>query len=325
MRAFVTGGSGFLGRNLIPYLVEKGWNVRALARSAAAADAVKASGADPVMGDLTSDAGLAEGMSGCDAVFHGAAWADDWGVLAEAWNANVTGTERVLTAAKAARVKRVVHVSTEAVLVGGKPIVKATEDWPYPMRSLGLYTWTKREAEKLARAASVYGFDVMTVRPRFIWGKGDTTLVPRFVEARKSGALKWIGGGRYLTSTCHVRNVCEGMLKAAEKGAPGEVYFLTDGAPVEFRDFITQLLAKEGVDANVGSIPRAVAHASSIAFDATWRLFKMKGRPPLPHASFHLMGEEVTVIDEKARRELGYTGEVTIAAGLAAIPAKGPA
>lgn len=322
MLAFVTGGSGFLGRNLIPYLKEKGWKVRALARSEKAADAVKASGAEPAHGDITSDAGLVEHLKGCDAAFHCAAWADDWGDLAEAWNANVAGTERLLTAAKAAGVKRFVHVSTEAVLVGGKPIVRATEDWPYPVRSLGLYTWTKREAEKLARAASTYGFDVMSVRPRFIWGRGDTTLVPRFVEARKSGALKWIAGARYLTSTCHVRNVCEGMLKAAEKGAPGEVYFLTDGDPIPFREIITRLLEKEGVDANTGSIPGFIAHGSSIAMDAAWRLFKLKGRPPLPHASFHLMGEEVTVVDAKARKELGYSGEMTVPQGLAEIPAK---
>ena len=322
MRAFVTGGSGFLGRNLIPYLKEKGWEVRALARSTNAAAAVRASGAEPALGDITAEAGLVDHLRGCDAAFHAAAWADDWGEKAVAWEANVTGTERMLAAARAAGVKRFVHVSTEAVLVGGKRIVRATEDWPYPSRSLGLYTLTKREAEKRARAASVPGFDVMTVRPRFIWGKGDTTLVPRFVEASKSGALKWIAGGRYLTSTCHVRNVCEGMVKAAEKGSPGEVYFLTDGEPMEFREIITALLKREGVDANVGSVPKFVAHSGAIVMDAAWRLLRLKGRPPLPHASFHLMGEEVTVVDAKARRELDYSAETTVARGLAEI---GPA
>ena len=319
MRAFVTGGSGFLGRNLIPYLVEHGWEVRALARSPDAGAAVRASGAEPASGDITSGEGLVEHLRGCDAAFHAAAWANDWGDPAVAWNANVVGTERMLTAAREAGVKRFVHVSTEAVLVGA-PIVRATEEWPYPTRSLGLYTWTKREAEKLARAASAPGFDVMVVRPRFIWGKGDTSLMPKFVEAAKSGTLKWFGGGRYLTSTCHVRNSCEGMLKAAEKGAPGEIYFLTDGEPIAFREIISALLKKEGVDPDVGSIPTFVAHASSIVMDATWRLLHLKSRPPLPHASFHLKGEDVTVVDAKARKEIGYTGEMTIEAGLAEIP-----
>lgn len=322
MRAFVTGGSGFLGRNLIPYLRERGWDVRALARSPDAAAAVRAAGAEPAPGDITSSEGLVERLRGCDAAFHAAAWANDWGDRAVAWDANVAGTERMLTAAREAGVKRFVHVSTEAVLVGGRPIVRATEDWPYPTRSLGLYTWTKREAEKLARAASAPGFDVTIVRPRFIWGKGDTTLMPKFVEAAKSGVLKWFGGGRYFTSTCHVRNVCEGMLKAAEKGAPGEVYFLTDGEPIEFREFISTLLKKEGVEPPAASIPHAIAHASSIVMDLGWRLLRLRSRPPLPHASYHLMGEEVTVIDAKARKELGYEGAVTIAAGLAEIPEK---
>ena len=233
--AFVTGGSGFLGRNLITYLAARGWRVRALARSEEAMAAVRAQGAEAVAGDLSVGPAVKGAMRGCDALFHAAAWANDWGDEQVAWEANVTGTERLLTAAREAGIPRFIHVSTEAVLLGGAPILLADEARPLPDKPLGTYARTKGAAEKRVLAANQPGFATVVVRPRFIWGKGDTTILPRLVEATKSGALQWIGGGAYLTSSCHVTNVCEGMLKAHERGRPGEIYFLTDGAPVPFR------------------------------------------------------------------------------------------
>jgi nucleoside-diphosphate-sugar epimerase len=320
--AFVTGGSGFLGRNLVPYLVARGWSVRALARSGTARESVAALGAEAIAGDLAGDGVPASALAGCDAVFHAAAFADDWGEEAVAWEVNVAGTERLLAAARAAGVPRFVHVGTEAVLVGGGPIVDADETRPIPSRPLGIYSRTKAEAERRVIAANAPGFATVVARPRFIWGAGDTTLLPRLVEAAKSGALAWIGGGRYRTSTCHVRNVCEGLLAAAERGRGGEVYFLTDGAPVEFRAMVEDMLRTQDVTPPTREIPRWVAHAFAIATDAAWKVLRLKRRPPITHAAFHLVGEEVTVNDAKARRELGYASTVSREEGLAEMRAR---
>src|SRR5258708_3152830 len=115
-RVFVTGGSGFVGRNLIAMLCARGTEVRALARSTAAAEAVAKVGAEAVRGDLSDEAALRAGMAGCNVVFHSAAHVEDWGRFEEFYQANVLGTERMLSAARAAGVPRFVHVSTEAVL-----------------------------------------------------------------------------------------------------------------------------------------------------------------------------------------------------------------
>ena len=150
----------------------------------------------------------------------------------------------------------------------------------------------------------------MIVRPRFIWGAGDTNLTPKIVEVVKRGRFGWIGGGRYLTSTCHVDNVAEGILLAAERGTPGEIYFLTDGEPVEFRTFLTQMLATQGVDPGDRNVPRWLAR--TVAALTGW----MK-HPPVTRTALALIGHEGTVVDAKARRELGYTGQVSRERGLA--------
>lgn len=309
-RVFVTGGSGFVGRELLNELRARGIAARALARSESARATVAGLGAEPVAGDLDDEAALAAGMAGCDTVVHAAAYVKDTGPMAEYRKANVEGTRRVLQAARAAGVRRFVHVGTEAVLADGAPIVRATEASPYPAHPVGPYPITKGEAERLVRAASAPGFDAMVVRPRFIWGKGDTSVLPVMIEAVKAGTWRWIGGGRYLTSTCHVANVVEGILCAAERGTPGGVYFLTDGEPVEFRRFIGDMMRAVGVEPGERELPRWIAKAAA-------RLTSFLAKPPVSLTALALMSHEVTVSDARARTELGYRGHKSIAEGLA--------
>ncbi len=309
-RAFVTGGSGFVGRRLIGELAARAIPVAALARSEAAAIAVRIAGAEPVRGDLDDVAALADGMQGCDVVVHAAAHVKQHGALAAFMAINVRGTENVLAAARATGVRRFVHVGTEAVLVDGQPLVRVDETRPYPAKPIGPYPHTKALAEAAVLAANGVGLETVVVRPRFIWGKGDTSLLPQLVDAVKRKRFRWIAGGRYQTSTCNVANVVEGVLLAAEVGRPGEIYFLTDGEPIELRTFLASLLATQGVDAGDREIPRWLARTTATL--TGW----MK-EPPVTHTALALMGTEVTVDDRKARRELGYVGKLSREAGLA--------
>ena len=306
----MTGGSGFLGKRLIAELDARGVAVVALARSEAAAIAVRGVGAEPARGDLDDVTAMTEGMRDCDVVFHAAAYVKAYGSLSDFMKANVAGTEHVLSAARAAGVRRFVHIGTEAVLADGKPIVRADELRPYPTKPAGPYPITKGLAERAVLAANAPGFEAMAVRPRFIWGKGDTSVLPEMIDAVKHKRFRWIGGGHYPTSTCHVANAVEGAILAAEQGKGGEAYFLTDGSPVDFREFITAMLATQGVDAGEREIPKWIAKTAAAL--TSW----MK-RPPVTRTELALISHEITVDDAKARRELGYVGKVTREAGLA--------
>lgn len=317
MKAFVTGGSGFVGRSLIAALVARGDTVAALARSDSARRTVQALGAEAIRGDLDDVVAIGKGMQGAGVAYHSAAVVGDWGDPADFERINVIGTKNVIAAARAAHVQRLVHVSTEAVLANGVPIRNADEDRPRASRPIGLYPATKARAEVAALAANGDGLEVVVVRPRFIWGKGDTTLLPQIVGVVDQGKWAWINGGRYLSSTCHVRNVVEGTLLAAERGRPGSIYFLTDGPPVEFRSFISAMVQTQGKDPGRRSIPYWLAYAIAAVSEVAWRRLPLKGRPPVTRMAVLLVGEEVTVDDSKARRELGYRSLVSREAGLA--------
>jgi nucleoside-diphosphate-sugar epimerase len=317
MQAFVTGGSGFVGRNLIRQLRARGDEARALARSQAAVEAVTRLGATAVQGDLDNVAVMQKAMAGCDIVFHVAATVTEWGPRDEFHRVNVTGTENVLAAAKAAGVKKFVHVSTEAVLCDGTPLLDVDETRPLPAHPLPRYPQTKGEAERRVLAANSPVFQAVIVRPRFIWGNDDTSVLAALVAAVKAGRFMWMAGGHYPTSTTHVDNVCEGLILAAEKGRGGEIYFVTDGPPVELREFVTKLLATQGVDAGSKSMPRGVVLFLARVCEWIWDTFGIRSTPPVTRMAVHLFGEPVTVNDAKARRELGYVGRTTLAAGMA--------
>jgi nucleoside-diphosphate-sugar epimerase len=156
----------------------------------------------------------------------------------------------------------------------------------------------------------------VVVRPRFVWGRGDNTLLPAIAGAVEAGRFAWIGGGRHRTSTTHIDNTVHGLMLAAERGAPGGVYFVTDGEPVVFREFVTRLLATQGLDAPGRSVPMPVARALAAAGEGAWRALPLPGRPPLTRLAVWVSGLETTLDITRAREELGYAPVTTIEQGL---------
>lgn len=234
---------------------------------------------------------------------------------------NVEGTRNALEACRAAGVSRFVHCGTEAAILAGEPIVKGDETNPLRPDSPAPYSSTKAKAEQLVRAASADGFDAMVLRPRFVWGVGDTTLLPTISEATEAGKFAWIAGGRHLTSTTHVDNVVEGMMLAAEKGRPGEAYFVLDDGDVEFRGFVSDLVRTQGVEPAERSTPGPVAAVLARAGEMAWGLLPLGGEPPLTRFALWVSTQECTLDDSKARAELGYRPVVTREDGLAALAA----
>lgn len=320
--AFVTGGSGFIGGRLIQRLRSAGWDVRALARSDRSAAAVEALGAQPVPGDISSAYAIRTGAEGCSVTFHAAAHVGDWGPRADFIRDNVTGTQNALAGSAAAGVRRFVHVGTEAALLAGEPLVNVDESAPLRPDSPSLYPSTKAMAEQAVRQANrTDSFETVVVRPRFVWGPGDTTVLPSLSEAVRSGRFRWIGGGHHRTSTTHVDSVVEGLMLGASRGAPGAAYFVTDGEPVVFRDFVTRLLATQGLDPGDGELPLGVANALAVAGEAAWKRLPLPGRPPLTRMALWVSSQECTIDITRARSELGYEPVRSIDDGLAELAA----
>lgn len=319
MKIFITGASGFVG-GAAARAFAGDHEVLALSRSEKADNAIKAAGATPVRGDLASvDAAM---LKGVDAVVHCAAKVETWGRMKDFHVINVTGTERLLKAARKAGVRRFVHIGTEAALFYGQAMNDLDETAPMAFDSPLPYPRTKALAEKAVRAANSDGFTTIVLRPRFIWGPGDQTLLPALKAMVDAGRFSWIDGGRAVTDTAHIFNVVEAVRLALTAGKGGEAYFITDGgAPISFREMMSKMAKTAGFSLPDKNMPGWLARGAARLLDLVWRWSFRKTPPPLDPHTAALMSRNCTLKIDKARRELGYTPVITREAGLAGLGA----
>ena len=144
------------------------------------------------------------------------------------------------------------------------------------------------------------------LRPRFVWGPGDTTLVPVIVEMAREGKFMWIDGGRARTSTTHIDNLAHAIALALNNGRAGAAYFVLDDGERSMREMLTGLAASRGVTLPERSAPSWLVDAIGAASETAWRLFDLKGEPPLTRFSAMIMSRDAVLNGDKARTELGY-------------------
>lgn len=314
MRVFVTGGSGFAGGHIVEGLVARGHDVHAMARSDRSAGVVQAFGATPSRCEL--GAVPPEALEGVDAVVHAAAFVEEYGSRAQFEQANVEGTRQLLEACAQGGVARFVHIGTEAVLFDGADLLDLDESHPIPARHRYLYSETKAAAENMVLAANRAGFVAISLRPRWIWGPRDASLLAGLVERVRSGGFAWVDGGRALTSTCHVRNLVHAVDLALTRGQGGQAYFVADAGTRTVREHVTGLLATQGVTPPSRSLPGALLRPLGEGVEGLWRALGVRSAPPITGLAAMLMSRSVTVRTTKAERELGYAPVVSYEDGL---------
>jgi hypothetical protein len=313
-RIFVTGASGFVGGAAAKKLAASGHNVTAMSRSERSDATIRAFGATPVRCDLESVA--AEHVGDAEVVLHCAAFVEQWGPR-DAWKRfNVDGTARMLAAAREGRAKRFIHISTESVLWRGQHLRGVDETYPLAPNSPYPYAATKAQAEELVRTANAPGFETIVLRPRFVWGPGDTTLLPLIETMAKSGRWMWVDYGRAMTSTTHIANLTHAIELALSKGRGGEAYFILDDGVRPMREMISGMAAARGLTLPDKSVPAWFADVLGATCETAWRMLPLSGAPPITRFGAMILSRDAILKDDKARAELGYRPVATVEEGL---------
>lgn len=322
MKLLVTGGGGFLGTSICRALTARGDTVTSFQRTFH--PALEAMGVRQVLGDLADAEAVMAACAGQEAVLHNAAKAGAWGSYQSYYDANVRGTENVIAACRAQGVTRLVYTSTPSVTHSGRtPVQGGNEiDTPYGKNFKAPYPATKLIAEKHVLAANSAALATVALRPRLIWGPGDTQLLPRLVERARAGRLRFIDGGHNRMDTTYIDNAAQAHLAALDHLRPGAAcagkpYFISNGEPLAVREIVNGLLRAAGAPLVDKSIPYPLAYGAGAALELTWRLLALKGEPPMTRFLAEQLSTPHWYDISAAVRDFGYRPRISIAEGLA--------
>jgi 3beta-hydroxy-Delta5-steroid dehydrogenase / steroid Delta-isomerase len=316
-RVLVTGGSGFVGANLVTTLLDRGYQVRSFDRVPSPLPAHPK--LDVITGDVTDKGDCAAAVDGIDTVFHTAAIIELMGGAAvtdeyrqRSYGVNVGGTENLVHAGRAAGVQRFVYTSSNSVVMGGQNISGGDETLPYTNRFNDLYTETKVAAERFVLSQNgVDGMLTCAIRPSGIWGRGDQTMFRKLFESVIAGHVKvLIGRKKARLDNSYVHNLIHGFILAAQHlvpggTAPGQAYFINDAEPINMFEF-----ARPVVEACGRPWPRMRVNGQMVRVAMTgWQ--RLHFRFGLPQPLLEPNAVERLYLDNyfsvaKASRDLGY-------------------
>ncbi|MDJ0556152.1 MAG: NAD-dependent epimerase/dehydratase family protein [Microcoleaceae cyanobacterium MO_207.B10] len=303
MKAFVTGGSGFIGANLVRLLLEQGYAVRSLVRPTSRLDNFRGLDVEVVVGDL-NDSHLSELMVGCEVLFHVAAhyslWQKDRDLL---YKNNVLGTRNVLEAARRAKVDRVVYTSSVAAIGVGVDGAVVDESYQSPLEKLvGDYKKSKFLAEQEAMKAVSLGQDVVIVNPTSPIGPWDIKPTPTgdiIVRFLRRQMPAYVDTG---LNFIDVRDVAWGHLLALERGRGGDRYILGN-ENLSLRELLELLEEVTGLAAPKFRIP--VCLPLTVAWVDECILERLGKRPDVPLDGVRMSQQRMFYDAYKAVRELG--------------------
>ena len=304
----MTGGTGFIGSRVIKRLRARGDEVVALVRTPSKTTELLDQGVDLVQGDLSSDDAIRRGIDGVDGVFHiGAVY--KVGVPktehAAMYDANVGGTQRILDAAEASGVQRIVYVSTGNVFGDTKgQIVDETYQRQMDDGFLSYYDETKYRSHELVKERIAKGAPIVIAQPGVTYGPGDHSEIGNMIDQMRSGKLKMRMFPASRFNFVYVDDVAEGIVLAYDKGRIGESYLL-GGEVASMDDLFTKVSQRLGKKPPRMALPPAMARASAPLGPVIGPLM---GFPPNMRELVKTSDVTITFRDDKARRELGYRG-----------------
>lgn len=308
MKVFVTGGTGFIGGEIVRQLRDRGDEVVCLVRSPEKAAKLRELGCDLVRGDLSGEAAIRQGMAGCEAVIHAAAMYEV-GIPAKQrpsmWNANVAGTERVMRAALAENVPRIVYVSTVGIF-GNTHKQVVDESYENPETDFtSYYEETKLEAHKrVQRMIDEQELPAIIVQPGGVYGPGDTSQVADLLEQFFAGKLPLMPFPELGICMSHVEDIACGVLLALHRGGLGETYVIS-GPVTTMREAIETVARVSGRKAPKRALPTSLMKAM---IPIGPLVGKVMGQPPnLRELISSADGVTFWASYDKAQRELGYS------------------
>ena len=313
-RILITGATGFLGGALARRLLADGMVVIALGRNAEKLDRLRRLGAQTVAGDLSFfDVSAFSGEA--DVLVHAAALSSPWGTRQAFERANIEGTKAALAIAEKYGVQRFVKISSPSVYFRFADQEGLSEDHALP-QPVNAYADTKARAEELVRAAPA--FDTVILRPRGLYGPGDTALLPRLLKAAQARPLPFMRNGIAATDLTFIDDVVDAILAAIRAPSPlaGEVFNISGGEALSVREVAEAAGARAGIDVRWQALPWVLVKAYAKIAETVCASLPGRPEPRVTAYSAGLFAFRQTLNIEKARRILNWSPKTSFDVGL---------
>ena len=312
MEILITGGNGFLGRNLTLKLQERGDRVRVLALPTEDTRWLEQRDVAVFRGDILDPKVLIEPMRGVEGVFHLAAMIGTWRPMRDYYAVNVTGTENVCRAVLEAGVSRLVHISSAMVydMAMGRAV---TED--DPLKPLDEpYSLTKAQGDMLVqRMVREDHLPAVIVRPGTLIGPGDRLNFGRMADRVRAGKGIIIGSGNNAVPLVYITDMVQGLLLALDsEQAVGKAYNIGNDQVLTQEVFLSTIAQELGVKVPRRHVPYSALYAAAYTAERVARLSKDRIPPFLTRHGVKLYGADNRLSITRARRELRYKPEVSL-------------
>jgi nucleoside-diphosphate-sugar epimerase len=318
MKALVTGGTGFLGKQLAFRLKELGYAVSVLGRNRIVGEQLEAQGLRFLPVEITNREATVKACSGQDYIFHCAALSSPWGRYQDFYDANVLATRNIIQGCQNHGVKRLIHVSTTSVYFDFTHRLNISEATPLPKTPANAYAKTKRLAEQEIDKAHQAGLPVISIRPRAIFGIGDTAILPRLIKVSDRFGIPLINEGKACIDLTYVDNVVDALLLC--QNAPdrllGRTFNISNGEPMALATLLEMLFDKLGHPLKLKPISYQNAYGAAVLMELISSTILLGREPLLTRYSVGLLAFDQTLDITAAKVELGYQPRISIEEGL---------
>ncbi len=291
---------------------------RALVRKTSDVRVLEKWGTEIITGNLADADSLRQAVEGVEVIVHCAAKVGDWGPVEDYRETNVRGLEKILTAAEVGgSLKRFVHISSLGVYPA-RDHFGTDESEPVSTAGIDGYTLTKVEAELLVRKhIDLHQLPATILRPGFIYGPRDRTVLPRIFERLKKKQFAFLGSGENLMNNTFVGNLVDAVFLALERDdCVGRCYNITDGRLVSKMEFITTIAEQAGYPVPTKHVPLPISRFLAKVMEGSWKLLGKTEAPLLSNARIKFLGLNLDYSIAKARCELGYAPAVDFREGM---------
>ncbi|MBC61133.1 MAG: 3-beta hydroxysteroid dehydrogenase [Zetaproteobacteria bacterium] len=317
----VTGGGGFLGKEICKQLVERGYQVSSFSRKTYFE--LEKMGIKSFQGNLCNYESILPALSKCDSIIHTASLAGIWGDKQQYYQTNIIGTRNLLIAARESSIKRFIYTSSPSVVFEDKDIKGSDESISYSKKFTCTYPYTKKEAEKeVLQSSDINSYVSVALRPHLIWGPGDPHFLPRLLSQSKAKKIRRVGNGKNLVDIIHVKNAAYAHVLALEnilenKNMHGKAYFLGQERPVNLWDFLNQLLSCYNEKQITKKIPFPFAYTMGYLLEKIYKIFNWVNKePPMTKFLALQMSKSHYFSHENAKKDFSYKPIISIEEGL---------